>query len=552
MTLLQKINQQQTTPQNNLQNSSNSQIPQNFQNLNQSQSQMNSLNQVNLPNPISILNEMHQRHRLSNGPPKYDFTMDSTTGHFYCQLEVFGKLFKTEHPTLRKQQAKENAALMAIRNFVNNNNNNPLSTKSYIGSDIMKLYEPSSINFKSDTCKSELWYRKQLNESPEKQPRVILLEFCQMHCLPTPIYQPFNDYNGNTFYECIVGDKCFRSDRSFPKSSEAKDYIAHHTFEVIYKEMCEKEQKLNEGHNKSSLLDFIENYQLKNSNNLSDNNNILNSTHSFTGGNIGSNINNISSNPSFGPHYTIGNPQSHVSSMNNISNVSSINSSHLHSNVTSPPLGINSTSSSHLSSHLTSPHYNSSHSLFSNITSPHSPISTNSNSSSNSLFSSHSSSHLNMGLGLPSPNIKIEEGSSIDSDLSFIKTEEGSINYSPRDQHQQSTSSISFHPYRTPGRERFPPNPGLNNINSNINNSLLNQQTKKNIKKFTSLLYEMAQSKRWSPPEFNFENGINGFICTCSIQNCFFKGKAFPRKMDAKESAAEEAYHFLIRSNFRV
>jgi len=70
-------------------------------------------------------------------------------------------------------------------------------------------------------------------------------------------------------------------------------------------------------------------------------------------------------------------------------------------------------------------------------------------------------------------------------------------------------------------------------------------------KKFTSLLYEMAQSKRWTPPEFSYENGVNGFVCVCNVQDYLFRGKAFSRKMDAKESAAEEAYRFLTR-NFRV
>ncbi|GET00835.1 sporulation-specific protein 15-like [Rhizophagus clarus] len=596
------------------------------QGIQQQQNQnSNQSNQVGLPNPISILNEMHQRNRGSGVPPKYSFTMDANTGNFYCHLEVFGKVFSTERPTIRKQQAKEEAALMAIRSLVNGNNSSD-GNRNVIGSDIMKLYEPSFSNYPENrpdiVCKSESWYRKQLNDCPGKQSRVILLEFCQMHRLPTPQYQAFNDYNGNTYFECIVGDRFFKSDKSFVKSNDAKDYVARIAFDALYREMCEKERRNNVGQvDTKSILNFLENHVTSNP---SSNINSPLSNISSPLSNISSPLSNISN-----PHSHLNSSNSHMNSLHPDVKLNNIGSSHLNvtntysnfsspspnpphltnSGVTSPhnpQLGVTSshlnigslhTGVNNLHSGMNNPNssvtnsYSSvtnSHSLYSSVTSPHNPHSsvtnphlnmssphsnvtnshlimgnshsnvdgslatniTNPHSHLNSISNPHTNTHLNeitTSLVLPNfshevSNIKVEETiplSPQNMDTPIIKTEESNM----RDQLQSNpaSSSISYHPYRTVGRERFPQNPSY---------TTSNQFAKKNTgfcKKFTSLLYEMSQSKRWTPPEFNYENGINGFICVCSVQDYLFKGKACSRKADAKESAAEEAYRFLTR-----
>jgi hypothetical protein len=681
VSLLQRINQQNAQNLQNTQNIQNIQNQQHIQNSSQmfgqgmqQQQQQQSLNQssqVGLPNPISILNEMHQRNRGSSVPPQYSFTIDPNTGNFYCQLEVFGKIFKTERPTLRKQQAKEEAALMALRNLVSETN--PSDNRRVIGSDIMKLYEPSFNNYPENRteiiCKSESWYRKQLKDFPSKQPRVILLEFCQMHRLPSPTYQPFNDYNGNTYYECMVGDRYFKSDRSFVKSSEAKDYVARIAFDVLYREMCEKERRSDAGQvDTKSILNFIENHVTSNPSSISSLSNIS-SPHSNLGSphsNLGSPHSNIGN-----PHSNIGSPHSHMSSPHSDIKLN-IGSSHLNvtnsysnfSNSSNPPHLTNSNfigshnpqsgvTNSHLNmgslhagvsnlnlhsgmsnphSSVTNPHnpYSSitnQHNQYSSVTSPHNPQSniTNSHLSMNNPQSSITNSHLSMNnphssitnphLSMSSPhssvnnshlimgnshsnvdsslatniisphsnlnsshlnisnphtnigsthlneitsslilpnyshevsNIKVEEANPLSPpniDSPIIKTEESNMRDQLQSNQSPLSSSISYHPYRTVGRERFPQNPSYNSNN-------INQFTKKNAgfcKKFTSLLYEMSQSKRWTPPEFNYENGINGFVCVCSIQNHLFRGKPCSRKADAKESAAEEAYRFLTR-----
>jgi len=684
ISLLQRINQQNTQNIQNIQNQQSIQnSPQNFgnqgiqqqqqQNLNLNQLNLSNSNQVGLPNPISILNEMHQRNRGSGIPPQYSFTIDPNTGYFYCQLEVFGKVFKTERPTVRKQQAKEEAALMALRNLVNDNNSSDGNRRA-IGSDIMRLYEPSFGNNYSENradiiSKSESWYKKQLSDFPGKQPRVILLEFCQMHRLPNPTFQPLNDYNGHTYFECRVGDRYFKSDKSFIKSSEAKDYVANIAFNVLFREMCEKEKRNDGGQiDARSILNLIENHLTSNPNqninssnsnissphsnfssphsnisNISNPHSHMNSPHSDVKLNIGSSHLNVTNsysnfnNPPNPSHLTnssghnpqsgitnshlslgslhpgannlhsgISNPHSNVTNPHNSHSIvtnshnpyssvtsphnpqssitnphlnmsnphSNVNNSHLfmgnsHSNVDSSlATNITSPHSSHLnSSHLNSSHLNSSHLNSSHLNSSHLNSShlNSSHLNSSHLNSSHlNSSHLNVSnphmntnnphlneittsLMLPNysheiSNIKVEETNPLTSpnmDMSNIKSEE-------RDQLQPNnsvSSPISYHPYRTVGRERFPQNPSYNSTT---------QFAKKNTgfcKKFTSLLYEMSQSKRWTPPEFNFENGINGFICVCSIQDYLFKGKACSRKADAKESAAEEAYRFLARTH---
>ncbi|PKY48205.1 hypothetical protein RhiirA4_544463 [Rhizophagus irregularis] len=268
-------------------------------------------------------------------------------------------------------------------------------------------------------------------------------------------------------------------------------------------------------------------------------------------------INNLHSGLS-NPHSSVTNPHNpHSSAHNPYSSVtnphnpqSSITSSHFNMN-TNPHLSMGGPHSNvNNSSHLTmdSPRSNVDSSFTTNITSPHSHLNS-SYLNVNNPHTNNNSSHLNeitASLVLPNyshevSNIKIEESNPLSPqsmDIPIIKPEESNI----RDQLQTTSSPISYHPYRTVGRERFPQNPSYNNT----------QFIKKNTgfcKKFTSLLYEMSQSKRWTPPEFNFENGINGFICVCSVQDYMFRGKACSRKADAKESAAEEAYRFLARNN---
>ncbi|CAG8638724.1 2786_t:CDS:1 [Funneliformis caledonium] len=415
--------------------------------------------EVAIGNPISILNEIYQREKKSSFPPNYSFTIDPTTGRFYCQLEIFGKVFKTERPTIKKQQAKEDAALMALRNEI---------ISSDGGSSIINLHLNYLENRTDIIGKSESWYRKQLNDSPTKKPRVILLEFCQMHHLPNPIYQPRNDYTGNTLCDCIIGERTFKGDKGFLRVNDSKDYVSNMAFHALYKEYCNAE--------KFQIRKFQEDGQETNLNESD----ITSSTSSI------------------------------------------FNSSHLNEiNLNNLLLPVDEDI----------PNIKVEDSL---VEIPNNKFEEGSN---NFKFNSHStrSQYLNeinsnnlLTFDQDIPNIKIEDSISSLAEIPNNKFEEGSNNFnfnsnSTRSQQQNTSSStISFHPY-----QRSTKNAGY--------------------KKYTSLLYEMVQSKRWLRPDFTFENGIDGYVCKVSVKDYLFKGEAFNRKMDAKESASEVAYRYLTK-----
>nr|CAG8486254.1 3623_t:CDS:10 [Entrophospora candida] len=169
---------------------------------------------TNNSSPVSVLNELHQKLKFPK-TPKYDYTLDPVTGKFFCKLEIFGNVFRTTSPTVRKQQAKEDVAKAAL--------------------------SPQSQNFDSIT-KSEGWYRKQLMEFPDKNSRAMLLEFCQLHQLPEPQYEFRVDNNGLCYFDCYIGKRPFKIEEGSLKEDKAKDLTAIKVFIRIYQEFCEHEK----------------------------------------------------------------------------------------------------------------------------------------------------------------------------------------------------------------------------------------------------------------------------------------------------------------------
>ncbi|CAG8460971.1 6427_t:CDS:2 [Diversispora eburnea] len=194
---------------------------------------------LEVSNPISLLNELQQRFKTFK-PPLYAFSTDQYGG-FICELEVFGKIYKNSKSRPRKQEAKEDAALLAISEIVKQNI--PEITES-LNKDLIEMYDPGMRNELTFIPKSQTWFQKQLKDWPGKKPRVILLEFCQMHHLPTPMYVERNDIIGFLF-DCRVGERIFNSDnKNFCKQADAKDYIAAKTFSILYEEFCELERRI--------------------------------------------------------------------------------------------------------------------------------------------------------------------------------------------------------------------------------------------------------------------------------------------------------------------
>ncbi|CAG8614391.1 6900_t:CDS:2, partial [Gigaspora rosea] len=170
--------------------------------------------QLATPNPISILNELHQRLRTGK-LPIYEFLIEPTSGRFDCKLEIFGKTYRTNQPRTRKQQAKEDVALIALKDIVNENTHPAIADS--VGQDVLNHFEPPDKNSIAENFlpKSEIWYRKQLSDHPEKKPRVILLEYCQMKRLPTPEYRGRTDERGRYFFDCAIGDRIFSAEGEF-------------------------------------------------------------------------------------------------------------------------------------------------------------------------------------------------------------------------------------------------------------------------------------------------------------------------------------------------
>jgi len=236
---------------------------------------------TNNSSPVSALNELHQKLKFPK-TPKYDYTLDPVTGKFFCKLEIFGNVFRTTSPTVRKQQAKEDVAKAALsriltdinnnlnNNFnlvnVNNGNNSKMlglnnklhsninnninssninSNSNHLGPDSFNMLQsekgPQSQNFDSMT-KSEGWYRKQLMEFPDKNSRAMLLEFCQLHKLPEPQYELRVDNNGLYYCDCYIGKRPFKIEEGSVNEDRAKDLTAVKVFIRIFQEFCEHEK----------------------------------------------------------------------------------------------------------------------------------------------------------------------------------------------------------------------------------------------------------------------------------------------------------------------
>ncbi|CAG8520437.1 13646_t:CDS:1 [Acaulospora morrowiae] len=191
------------------------------------------------PNPISILNELHQSLKGLE-PPKYDY-INELYG-FICELEVFGKVYKSSTPRGRKQEAKEDAALIAVNDITKQE-----GVADILSKDLLDRYNKEIRNAGNEPTfitKSQAWYQKQESEWPNKKPRTILLEFCQMHHLPLPTYAGRHGPDGLPIFDCVIGERVFKSDRrAFVKVVDAKDYVASKAFTELYEEQCESERK---------------------------------------------------------------------------------------------------------------------------------------------------------------------------------------------------------------------------------------------------------------------------------------------------------------------
>ncbi|CAG8442965.1 17208_t:CDS:2 [Acaulospora colombiana] len=161
-----------------------------------------------IPNPISLLNELHQSLKNTN-PPKYNYIYVSSG--FICELEVFGKVYKSSIPRARKQDAKEDAALIAVNDIKEQE-----GFSDILSTDLLQAYEQKIENGINDTnsiTRSRAWEL---------------------------------DINGRYCFECVIGERTFKSDpEPFTKANDARDHIALKAFTTLYNEYCEIERQQN-------------------------------------------------------------------------------------------------------------------------------------------------------------------------------------------------------------------------------------------------------------------------------------------------------------------
>ncbi|CAG8623114.1 15416_t:CDS:1 [Dentiscutata erythropus] len=574
----------------------------------QSLSINNNTIQLATPNPISILNELHQRLRTGK-LPIYEFLIEPTSGRFDCKLEIFGKTYRTNQPRVRKQQAKEDVALIALKDIVNESTHPAIADS--VGQDVLNHFEPPDKNSIAENFmpKSEIWYRKQLSDHPEKKPRVILLEYCQMKRLSTPEYRGRTDERGRYFFDCAIGDRVFSAEGvGFLKTADAKDCIAAKSFSILYQEFCEQErqQEKNNRINSNNLpgksmlailpspnslpttssVNPNRTLTINNSNNQIIQNNCI-------GLNLSSTANDISTAnlvlPSLNDQELQYKNDSHESSR-----IQSLTASLLPTNSeqsSMPTLSSTnadrslipklSSASTDRSMIQTLPSTNADRSFISTLSSTLSSTSTDrtfqtlpspsndrsfqtlpspstdrsfqtlpspSNDRSFQTLPSPSTDRSFQTLPSPSNDRYFQTLSSPSNDRSFPTFSSTSNDRSfqtfsstSTDRLPSSSSQISnsgYHPYPIP---RFP-----HHQSSSSQNIPTRSDTQ--AKRFTSLLYEKAQAKRWDRPDFDYKNVVGGFICKVSINNLTLEGKICSKKADAKESAAEIAYCHLARN----
>ncbi|CAG8795960.1 10779_t:CDS:1, partial [Racocetra persica] len=582
------------------------------------------------PNPISILNELHQRLRTGK-LPMYEFLIEPTSGRFDCKLEIFGKIYRTDQPRVRKQQAKEDVALIALKDLVNESSYPGIADS--VGQDVMNHFEPPDKNSVDENFmpKSEIWYRKQLIDHPEKKPRVILLEYCQMKRLSTPEYRGRTDERGRYFFDCVVGDRIFSAEGvGFLKMADAKDCIAAKAFSLLYQEFCEQE-RLQE----KSLRNASDSYPVKNmrailpppgnlpvTNGMStkstlsisnSNNQIV--PNNYIGLNLSSAANDISTAslvlPSLDEELQFKN-DSHESSR-----IHSLTASLLPTNSEqslASPLSSTSTDRSliqtmsstttdrsfvpQLSSTSTDrslipalPSTSTDRSLTSTLPSTSTdrsfiptmtststdrslvPTMTSASterslvptmtsaSTERSLVPTMSSTSTERSLAPTMSSASTERSlvptmsstntdrsfsalTSTSTDRSFSATSSTSTDRSLILPSSSQISNNGYHPYRALNSpiQRFPHHQSSSSQNIPIRNDV-------QAKRFTSLLYEKAQAKRWDRPNFDFINAVGGFYCKVTINNLTFTGKVCSKKADAKEDAAEIAYCHLVKND---
>ncbi|CAI2188465.1 18272_t:CDS:1 [Funneliformis geosporum] len=486
-------------------------------------------------NPITWLNTIHQKLRTP-APPKYNYTQEVLANGFYCTVEFLEQRFKSPEPRLKKQEAKEDAAKIALLTLeqqmpiifkqikdalVKASTVPKKDTRICRGGGLRQL--PKIIQPTDTIPHSVEWLDKFKATHVNERPCVMLLEFCQYHKLGQPVYNLRQDWEGHLKMDCEVNSRKFSSEHTFKVKKDAKDHVSQIAFDILYNEFISKEQA--EIDRKVRTYNMRQGLYREEPKKIHEE--IVQPPTPFA---------NYSVSGGYYDNYT-----------NYYTPTLSENIQAVTNFTYDQPLGYQD------------PNGNTNNNLLGNAISYNSQPTVDSYgyaSSSTVPFFNNVDNKSADSYAFPTPNVS--QFGHLSTNASFIN-----VANSPTSLIQTSASN-GYHPYAVPvshnkhattkklnGRARkerrllygtaaplHKPTRALEKEVSDRNGRLLR-------KKYITLLHELCQRRSWSKPDFDFHNICGGYRSTVTINCRIFTGsKLCPKKSDAKEEVAELAYKF--------
>ncbi|CAB4422279.1 unnamed protein product [Rhizophagus irregularis] len=487
-------------------------------------------------NPITWLNTIHQKLKTP-APPVYAYTQELIANGFYCTVEFLDQSFRSPELKLKKQEAKEDAAKIAlltleqqmpiifkqIKDALVKSHTVPKKDGRFCKGvrQIGKLMQPSDM-----IPRSIEWLKKFKETHVNERPCVMLLEFCQYHKIGQPVYHVRQEWIGTYLMDCEVNSRKFSSEHVFWVKKDAKDHISQIAFDILYNEFVEKEQadisrKIKNQKMRQGLYkcDFKE-----------DTKKILESTQPTP-------LVNYSPNGYVYPYDTYTNYYMPTMS-NNIQAATNL--------TYGQSLGYqnpNGNTNNNINNNLIGYNHQQAVDSYGCISTSTAPFFNNVEVKPETYVSPTS---VECQIGPPSTSV---------SSVPYINA----VNSSSI---TQTSVNNGFHPYAVPASH--------NKNGSTKKNFVRNRKSKRLCaaaalhkpkrapekvvsdkngrvlrKKHVTLLHELCQKRNLEKPDFDFHNIYGGYRCSVTINNRVFTGsKLCSKKVDAKEEVAELAYKF--------
>ncbi|CAG8449048.1 12409_t:CDS:1 [Funneliformis mosseae] len=484
-------------------------------------------------NPITWLNTIHQKLRTP-APPIYSYIQEVLANGFYCTVEFLDQRFKSPEPRLKKQEAKEDAAKIALLTL---EQQMPIIFKQIKdvlvkASTVPKketrlcrvggLRQLPKIVQPSDTIPHSIeWLEKFKATHVNERPCVMLLEFCQYHKLGQPVYHPRQEWEGLIKMDCEVNSRKFSSEHTFWVKKDAKDHVSQIAFDILYNEFVSKEQA--EIDRKVRTYNIRQGIYREEPKKIQE---IVQPSPPFINYSVHGYYDNYTN------YYT-------PTMSENIQAVTNF--------TYDQPLG-----------GYQDPNGNTNNNLLGNAISFNTQPTVGSygyDSSSIVPFFNNLEIKSTDTYVFPTPNAS--QFGQVSTNASFINVANPSTSLT------QTSASNGYHPYavtvsnnkhaitkKLNGRSRkerrlYGTTAALHNPTRTLEKVVSDKNGRLLRKKYITLLHELCQRRSWSKPDFDFHSICGGYRSTVTINCRIFTGsKLCPKKSDAKEEVAELAYKF--------